>query len=194
MGSQPSHRVRHSLTYGKRTPTTVAKFGWLLSQLPLCYEKYVFVDVGCGKGRSLLMASDFPFQAIVGIELSPSLHGAAEDNIARYRSRHQRCFDIHALLANATAFEFPDEPLVLYFFHPFSDVIMRQVLDNLTKSLQACPRDVVIIYFNPVHQNLIADSGIFARLEVKGWNEQAVYRADVGNEPGTTGHESPQTR
>ena len=174
----PEDQRCHAVEY---IPTTGAKFGCLLSQLQLCYEKCVFVDFGCGKGRTLLMASDFPFHAIVGVELSPSLHRAAEENIARYRSRHQKCFDIHAVRANAVAFEFPAEPLVLHFFNPFSDAIMRQVLDNLTKSLQAYPRDVFVIYYNPIHEHLIADLEIFESFEFEGCNDAmwTVYRADA---------------
>jgi len=187
----PEEQRRFAVEYA---PTTGAKFGCLLSQLPLCYQKYVFVDFGCGKGRTLLMASDFPFHAIVGVELSTSLHSAAEENIACYRSRYQQCVDLQAKHANATAFEFPEQPLVLYFFNPFSDEILRQVLDNVTRSLEACPRDVVIIYYNPEHQDLIADLRFFTRCEVKGWNEPewAVFRTDIKIERGSPdGEDSP---
>lgn len=183
----------HAVEY---TPTMAVKFGSLLSYLPLRYEKYVFVDFGCGKGRVLLIASDFPFHSIVGVELSPSLHSAAGENIARYHSRHKQCFDIDAVCADATAFEFPAEPLVLYFFNPFSDTIMRKVLDNLTRSLQACPRDVVIIYDNPIHEHLFADSEVFERFEFEGSDDPAwaIYRADVGSEPeGTDAETSTDT-
>jgi hypothetical protein len=175
----------HAVEY---TPTMAVKFASLLSHLPLHYEKYAFVDFGCGKGRVLLIASDFPFHSIVGVELSPSLHCAAEENIARYRSRHQQCFDIDTVCADATAFEFPAEPLVLYFFNPFSDTIMRQVLDTLTRSLQARPRDVAIIYDNPVHEHLFADSEVFERFEFDGSKDPAwaIFRADVGGESEAT--------
>lgn len=167
------------------TPTTGAKFGCLLSQLELNYPNFVFVDFGCGKGRTLLMASDFPFRAIVGVELSPTLCASAEENIARYRCRHQQCFEVHAQLGNATVFEFPDEPLVLYFFNPFSATILAQVLNNLTTSLLASPREALIIYYNPLHEHLLADSQHFRRLNWNGWVEPkwALYQANLVEEP-----------
>src|SRR6476646_1262783 len=47
---------------------------------------FTFIDLGCGKGRVLLMASDYPFQKIVGVEFMPDLVGAAQKNIAGYSS------------------------------------------------------------------------------------------------------------
>src|SRR5271167_4480579 len=45
---------------------------------------FVFLDLGSGKGRTLLMASDYPFRRIVGVELLLTLHQAAQDNLGKY--------------------------------------------------------------------------------------------------------------
>src|ERR1017187_10137955 len=50
------------------------------------FHDFVFIDLGSGKGRTLLMASDYPFRRIVGVELLPALHRAAQENLSRYRS------------------------------------------------------------------------------------------------------------
>lgn len=36
-------------------------------------EDYTFVDIGCGKGRAVLLASEVRFREIVGIELNTKL-------------------------------------------------------------------------------------------------------------------------
>ena len=56
------------------------------------FRDFVFVDLGSGKGRTLLMASDYPFRRIVGVELLPALHQAAQENLGKYRSESQKCF------------------------------------------------------------------------------------------------------
>ena len=53
-------------------------------QLHLDFERFSFVDVGSGKGRALLLASDYPFREIIGIELSHELERIARANIAQY--------------------------------------------------------------------------------------------------------------
>ena len=36
------------------------------------------MDLGSGKGRTLMMASDYPFQRIIGVELLPALNQVAK--------------------------------------------------------------------------------------------------------------------
>src|SRR5918996_1296859 len=58
----------------------------LLSSLDIDYPSYTFVDIGSGKGRVLLIASEFPFAEIIGVEFAKELHEIAAQNIRRYRS------------------------------------------------------------------------------------------------------------
>ena len=62
-------------------------------------EQLVFVDLGSGKGRTLLLASEYPFRRIVGVELSPKLHRIAKTNVEKFRSEEQRCrtFALHCM-------------------------------------------------------------------------------------------------
>ena len=46
---------------------------WLGTQPPHDIEEYTFLDVGAGKGRAMLTASQHPFRQVVGIELNPGL-------------------------------------------------------------------------------------------------------------------------
>ena len=47
-------------------------------------------------------------------------------------------------------FEFPPEPSIIYFFYPFERFVMEPVIDNLNRSLAQHPRDVFVVYLNPV--------------------------------------------
>ena len=49
----------------------------LQQQTAIDFRDFIFVDLGSGKGRTLLMVSDYPFRRIIGIELLPSLHQIA---------------------------------------------------------------------------------------------------------------------
>src|ERR1700685_4417530 len=65
---------------------------------------FTFIALGSGKGRTLLMASDYPFRRIVGVELLPMLHRAATENLGKYRSGPQKCFAIEAICPDALVF------------------------------------------------------------------------------------------
>lgn len=142
-----AYQQQHAVEY---SPTSNFHFGRLLSKLPIDYPKFTFIDLGSGKGRVLLMASEFPFKRVIGVELSEELHTVAQRNIHTFRGNRQ-CCDVESICCDATQFPFPPDPLVLYLFNPFSQAILTKVVENLLASLIANPRPVIVIYFNPLH-------------------------------------------
>jgi SAM-dependent methyltransferase len=135
-------------------------FDALLDGLDVGDRELTFIDLGAGKGRAMLLASRSPFRRIVGVEFSPQLAAIAQGNAARFRSADQRCTDITVECADATAWEFPDEPLLVYMFNPFAEPLIRQVIANLERSCARTPRRVVLVIANrtfPVE--LLADAG-----------------------------------
>jgi SAM-dependent methyltransferase len=144
-------------------PTEPALFREMMARLPIEFDRFTFVDIGSGKGRTLLMASEYPFWKIVGVELIAELHDAAEENIREYRSPTQRCMHIESLLADAREFELPEEPLVLYLFNPLPERALSEVLGRLEKSLVRAPRPVWIVYHNPAMDSLLAASRALVR-------------------------------
>ena len=138
------------------------------------FRDFVFVDLGSGKGRTLLMAADYPFRRIVGVELLPVLNRAALENLSKYRNDSQKCFDIESICADATEFEFPDEATVLFLFNPFPEAGLRRVVANLERSLREHPRRAYVLYHNPQLEYVVGES---AALEKIGWTDQYVLYA-----------------
>ncbi len=130
----------------------------------LNFRDFTFVDLGSGKGRTLLMASDYPFRRIVGVELLPALHQIADENLRHYKSESQKCFAFETICADAAAFPIPEDPLVIYLFNPFPESGMRQVVANLEQSLRAHPRPVYILYHNPLLEYVLSENGLLRRI------------------------------
>ena len=63
-----------------------------IAALGIDFPQYTFIDLGCGKGRALLIAAQFP-SARFAVRLAPALHAVAEKNIAVYRGP-RRCCDV----------------------------------------------------------------------------------------------------
>jgi histone methylation protein DOT1 len=127
----------------------------VLSSLNIDYPSHTFVDIGSGKGRVLLIASEMPFSEIIGVEFATELHEIACQNIRRYRSKTQKCKNVKSLNRDAMEFELPLRPLVLYFFNPFRPPVWVPVLQRLQRSLDSHPREVTLIYEAPFHAGLI---------------------------------------
>jgi hypothetical protein len=149
-------------------PTSTKIFRYILAHVKIEYEKFVFVDFGSGKGRTLLLASSLPFKAIVGVEFSSTLHAIALNNIAIYRSERQRCRDITSVCADAADYELPKQDTAFYFYHPFDTPVMSKVLDRIQASVAETPRKIVIIYHNPLLAGLVETYPfVVAKTEVK---------------------------
>jgi hypothetical protein len=147
----------------------------VLSSLNIDYPSYTFVDVGSGKGRILLVASEFPFAEIIGVEFAAELHEIASRNIRNYRSKTQRCKNVKSLNLDAVEFEFPLTPLVLYFFNPFRPPVLVPVLQNLQRSIDSHPRDVILLYETPYHGALIEQHTSLKCIEQSTWHNTYRY-------------------
>lgn len=143
-------------------PTLEAPFRRILDDTRLPCSEYLFIDLGSGKGRALLLASEYPFRRILGVELSPRLHRIADRNLTLYRSPTQQCNRFELCCMNAGDFQFPVEKTLLYLFQPFPREVFTRVLANLERSLTAHPRELVVVYQHPLFHSLFADSGLFA--------------------------------
>jgi hypothetical protein len=158
-------------------PTESALFHEMLEALRqqshLDFHDFVFLDLGSGKGRTLLMASDYPFRRIVGVELLPALHQAAEENLSKYRSESQQCFVLESICADATEFSFPGEPTVLYLFNPLPEAGLRRAIRNLEGSLRSDPRAVYVLYHNPLLEHILDEST--ALRKIGGTHQYAIY-------------------
>jgi SAM-dependent methyltransferase len=126
----------------------------IMRELHIAHEQFVFVDMGCGKGRALLLAASFPFKQVVGVDISAILTGVALKNVKTFKGEPRRCEQIHLVCTDASSYELPLEKLVVFFYNPFDEHIMRLVLTNIEKSLHEFPRKIYVLYHHPVHRSL----------------------------------------
>jgi SAM-dependent methyltransferase len=130
----------------KYLPVRPIRARQILRNLPIRdYSAYTFVDIGSGKGRMLLLAAEYPFRKIQGLEFAAELHDQAEENIRRYRNRKRKCGTIESLRMDALNYTFPNENLVLYLFNPFGRDTLERFLTRLDTSIEQHPRDVILV-------------------------------------------------
>jgi SAM-dependent methyltransferase len=146
-------------------------------------DSFTFVDLGCGKGRPMLVASEFPFRDIVGVELSASLVGIAERNAELMAQRFPQRTRIRVALADATRFAFPAGNLVIFLANPFGDDGIAGVAAAVDRAIANEPgRGVYVVYYNPVAGHRFDASPLLRRY----FAATLPYGADeVGFGPGT---------
>jgi SAM-dependent methyltransferase len=160
-------------------PTEAALFHEMLrvwrEHIHSSLHDFTFIDLGSGKGRTLLMAADYPFRRIIGVELLPALNEIAQQNIARYKGETQRRLALQSICADAADFSLPAEPTVLYLFNPFPEAGLRRLIANLERSLQDDPRPFYVLYHNPLLAHVLEERNLFKK--VSGTHQFAIYAA-----------------
>ena len=128
-------------------PTPPRALRTVLKRLAINPADFTFVDIGSGKGRTLLVTSELGFKRVIGVEFAEELHRVAQANIQAYARRGgTRTGVIEPVLADATQYTLPDGHLVLYFFQPFDAVVLRQVLANVRQAAQSRQAAVWVVF------------------------------------------------
>lgn len=129
-----------------------------LAALPVSVEDYRFVDYGCGKGRVLLMASEFPFKEIIGVEHAAVLVEICRLNVQRYRSTTQKCKAITVTEGDAARFLPPAAPTVYFLYNAFGRETLERVLTQIRRVNSGRRHVNYLIYVDPRHRSCVEDS------------------------------------
>lgn len=164
-------RVREVFAGRWYQPTDPQIFREMMERVRDDLHGYTFIDLGSGKGRALLLAREYPFAKILGLELLPELHAVAQQNLARMPEWERERFELRC--GDARQFTFPAGPLFVYLFDPFPAPILAKVIANLVHSSEEQPRRVLIGYQNPVSESVIAAAQRFKKVE--GTMQWALY-------------------
>ena len=137
---------------------------WLEDDSHPAIENYSFVDLGCGKGRAVLMASEFRFHEVVGVELHTSLAAVAEANVAAWTTAGRAICPVRILCQDATEFVFPEAACLFYLFHPFGAPVLKRLIERIETDFAGRRGMLDLIYFNPEAGELLETHGGFELL------------------------------
>ena len=149
-------------------PSDPDGFRSLVEALPVDLKDYVFMDLGSGKGRVLLLASEYPFRRVVGVEFAQELNEIAERNVALYDSARRRCGDVRTVTADAADYLLPEEPVVLYLYNPFAPEVLRRHLQRNRDSLERGSRPVYVLVTGARELVGVLEAAGFERLRAGG--------------------------
>lgn len=150
-------------------------FRKFMKQLPVNFSESVFIDFGSGKGRVLIMATEYKFKRVIGIEYAEDLFLESEINV---RSTKVCSDTIEIEHADAVNYQIPNDANVFFFFNPFDEEIMESVLNNIDESKVKIPRDMYVVYTSPTFEGCFNIRGYEKVFELINGakNEGIIYR------------------
>lgn len=144
-----------------------------------------FVDLGCGKGRVVRQAARRPFKRVIGVELAPQLAEQAERLVAEDRRR--RCDSVEIVVADLTSWTVPSDVTFAYAYNVLSGASLQRMLDRLAESVERAPRELLLFYANPEHEDEVRAHAASRFVEYRGRRggnsdprRIAVFRIEAG--------------
>ncbi len=132
----------------------IVRWSGLLTGSGYALGDWTFVDIGAGKGRVVMMASEYAFREVVGVELNPGLVKIARKNLRVWMRSARACEDLRFVKGDALSFPLPDGPVVLFFFNSFESEMVRMWLERLVDAAQSRSAPIDLIYVHPEHREL----------------------------------------
>lgn len=141
-------------------------FQWAMEALPADLSRVTFVDFGAGRGRAVLLASHYNFEKVIGVEFAQQLQDDCQMNIAQYPRSLMKCRDVECLFEDAANFQIPDQEAVFYFFNPFNQRVLSEVLNRIAHSYDRNPRRMYLVFVDLADSETIEQWRMFKRLRL----------------------------
>jgi len=137
-------------------------------------KPFNFVDIGCGKGRVIFVAEFAGYNHLTGIELDDLLLKVALNNEILY-TRKRKSSIINFVHNNALNFDYKNLPTLYFLFNPFSEAVLRKVLEKIVRSTTS---ETWFVYMNPQFMNPFSEQRIEKVKEFKTgkYLEAVVYK------------------
>jgi cyclopropane fatty-acyl-phospholipid synthase-like methyltransferase len=135
---------------------------YLLEQLLTAFRKISgetsIIDLGCGKGRMMMVAPHFGFADITGIDFAKEV---CEQAITNMKIKESQFPEIKwkVINQNAEDYNIRSNDSIFFMFNPFNSQTLKNFLKKLDVSCNQSPRTVYFIYASPQHQQALLDNG-----------------------------------
>jgi hypothetical protein len=174
----PGHAApRHNAGYYATAPSlfhgAIDLWRATLPSAGYAIEDYTLIDIGCGKGRVLMLSTLYPFREITGIELDPQLARIARKNlrswtrVPRIGGQQRRvpqvsplrpgkeAPSVHIVQSDALSLPLPDTPVALFYFNSFEREMTEKWLSRLAEQARPRTAPLDLIYIHPEHDVLV---------------------------------------
>ena len=170
---------RHNTAYFGVAPSVFRDMivRWRRLKPAAAIDEFTFVDLGAGMGRALLLAAEFPFRAVVGVELNPTLARIGRRNMALWRATGRALTPMRMVCRDAAEFKLPAGPCLVFLFNPFGAPVLKHVLKSWSRDLMEREGQLDILYVNNEQEQVLRRQSGFVRLfngEVKRSRTDAI--------------------
>lgn len=152
----------------------------LLSKMRSIDDVSSFSDIGCGKGRALVVAAHFGFTQFRGVDFAREVCEQARNNMQQVK---QIFPDIHCeiICSNVTDYTIAPWESVFFLFNPFDEETLDIFLEKVEASLKVQPRTIYFLYASPKHIEKFFEfeyEPVYRKRKLK-WLDGVILKKDI---------------
>lgn len=119
------------------------------------------MDIGCGLGRSLVVANEVGFIDLYGVDISDNLISRCQNNMSKV-----------GVFASLSCIDVPSGKLAINLFNPFGEERMTNLIAKLVRRKE----ETLVIYYNPKHFECFKNH---SKIKTQVWNHFGLYLEQV---------------
>jgi SAM-dependent methyltransferase len=177
---------------GAYIPTSYEDFGVIMSRVAYTPAD-VFLDLGSGMGRAVVLAATLPLGRVIGLEISDRLTAVASENVRRVS--HKLRAPVELVNADASLYEIPSDVTLIFFNNSFGGKVLDAALSNIRDSLSKNPRALTFILSAPFETTYAFEDiarhpwlAMTSRFPLPSGREGAIYSAGRLNADPSSGN------
>jgi SAM-dependent methyltransferase len=167
-----SDNFAHSLMYMVSWTTTIKRIQKVLAEvIDKQSEQYTFIDVGCGKGKVVLLARKWEIMGCdtanyVGIDFEPNLLAIARNNSTKMFKDEGTFIAGDALEIDYSHY---GTNLVFFLYNPFDKPLIEKFLTIVSR------HNPILVYVNPVNRDSILNYGYQSVFRRGDWHPNLTF-------------------
>lgn len=152
----------------------------LLQKMRASTNETSFTDLGCGKGRAMVVAAHYGFTKIKGIDFAKEVCVAAEENMKAVK-RKLPAIQYTIFCDDVLNYTIQKDESVFFMFNPFNEDIIHVLLEKIEASIAKHPRTIYILYVSPKHIETFFEfeyEPIFRKRKLK-WLDGVILKKEI---------------
>jgi len=139
---------------------------WIIRELDITLRECTFIDFRAGNGRTMLYASAYDFDRVIGYEYSSDDYDDAQLNISQFPRTFMKCRDVEVRRGDRGDIVIPDTPLIMFFPNAARERFLSLILDHVSASYRVNPRRIYVIMENPPSNAASGHDDIFSEIQL----------------------------
>ena len=135
-----------------------------------------FVDLGCGLGRACLLAAEYGFRRVRGVDMVPEFCAQAADNARVFANAGKKYSPVEIFLKDAVDYSRDSDDDVIFLYNPFPVPVLENVVANLMASAGRRSSETFIIY----SERILETSRTLETLQQKSALKRVLFHSSWG--------------